>query len=132
MTSAKTMPWLTIPEYSDATAFSSLLCTQDVLDQFLLNLNKRTPKKSCRFKFMTLPFSIFTEISSEEDQVAKRSGELIYYYQVYLIYFKHIIVIKTLLHIIKSHPLSSYIKCHNMQNWVESGLNLLRPSPILE
>lgn len=55
---------LTIPEYSDATTFSSLLCTQDVLDQFLLNLNIRTPKKSCRFKFMTLPFSIFTEISS--------------------------------------------------------------------
>lgn len=37
MISEMTVPWLTIPEYYDTTPFSSLLCTEYVLNQFLLN-----------------------------------------------------------------------------------------------
>lgn len=94
-----------------------------------------TAKKSCRFIYDTASFLFVLKHLAKETKLGQRFGRitlLIYYYQVDFIYFKYIIIIKTLLHITKSHPFSSCISAVKLHDGVESDVNLLRLRLILE
>lgn len=77
----------------------------------LTKLNIRTSKRSYGFKFLVFP--VFCSYKLAKETKLPKIWEnwqnyfitIIFYYQIYLIYFKYVIVIKTLLHVIKSQPL---------------------------
>lgn len=127
----KTVPCLTIPDTMMPQYSATAVHTGGA--QFLLNWNMRTAKKSCRLIYDTASFLFLLKYLARETKLPKVWEDLlICYYQVDFIYFIYTIIMKTLLHITKSHPFSSGISAVKLQDWVESDLNLLRLRLILE